>query len=345
MVVNMINLNFDNANTEVTKEEILSKVSELDIWSKYVSGFVSVDKSFKSDLYSDKKASCRIYYNNLGNLVYKDHGNGDFIGNCFDYIQKKYNCTFHESLNIIARDFNIKNLDITINPKLLLTNDIGHETKSFKTKSRIDIVKQNYTSYDYDYWNQFDISISNLEKEEVASVKYAYLHTHDNQYLYEYRKSNPIYAYKEYNYMDGSFAGYRLYFPNNNGNRFINNSNKKALQGYDKLPECGELLILTKSRKDCICYKLTCGIPAVSMSSETTIPDDELIATLTGRFDRVVINLDNDEEGIKNTIKIADKYKLEHFYIDGAKDLSDLIKLKGSDHSKKQIIKKLDIKI
>lgn len=335
-------LTFDDASDQVTKEEILSKVNELDIWRRYCSNFISLDKSFKSDLYNDKKASCRIYSNNSGKLVYKDHGNGEFIAGCFDYVQKKFNCTYHESLNIIAKDFNIKDLNSVVNPKLLLANDIGQITnkQSFKTKSRIDIVKQNYTSYDHDYWSQYGIDIKMLEDQDVISVRYAYLQTSDNQYLYEYRKTNPIYAYKEYNYIDGSFAGYRLYFPLSNNNRFINNSNKKALQGYDKIPDNGDILILTKSRKDCICYRLY-DISAVSMASETTIPDEELIATLQSRFEKVIINLDNDEEGIKNTLKIAQKYNLEYFYIEGAKDLSDLIKLKGIDYARRQIEEKL----
>jgi len=339
--------NFDDVEEKITKEEILSKITELDIWRRYIPNFVNIDKSFKSDLYGDKKASCRIYPNGQGKLVYKDHGNGDFIGSSFDYVQKKFGCSYHECLNIIARDFNIKNLSTIVNPKLLLANDVGNNStkmQSSKTKTRIDIVKQGYTSYDYDYWKQFGISIADLEREEIFSVKYAYLHTSDNQYLYEYRKTNLIYAYKEYNYETNEFMGYRLYFPLSNGNRFINNSGKKGLQGYDKLPESGDILILTKSRKDCVCYGLY-GIPAVSMASETTLPEEELIAVLTARFNRVVVNLDNDEEGVKNTLKIVEKYGLEYFYIDGAKDLSDLIKAKGTEYAKNQIQNKLNIKI
>lgn len=332
-------ITFDNAG-QITKDEILSKVNELDIWKRYTN-LVDIDKSFTSNLYSDKKPSCRVYYNGLRKLVYKDHGNGEYFSSCFDYVQRKFGCSYYECLNIIANDFNIKNLDSIVNPKLLISNDIGVINKqSFKTKNKIEIIKQNYTSSDYDYWIQYGIDLSKLESEDILSVKYAYLYTSDNQYLYEYKKTNPIYAYKEYNYYDNSFAGYRLYFPKSNNNRFINTSNKQALQGYDRIPEQGELLILTKSRKDCVCYGLF-NIPAVALSSETTFPDKEMIATLQGRFDKVIINLDNDEEGIKNTLKIAEKYNLEYFYIDGAKDLSDLIKLKGLNYAQKQINSKI----
>lgn len=335
--------NFDDVEEKITKEEILSKVTELDIWRRYVAGFENIDKSFKSELYLDKKPSCRIYSNAQGKLVYKDHGNGDYISSCFDYVQKKFGCSYHECLNIIGRDFNIKKLSATVNPKLLLSNDIGiNTTQAHKTKTRIDIVKQGYTSYDYDYWKQFGVSIADLEREEIFSVKYAYLHTSDNQYLYEYRKSNLIYAYKEFNYETNEFIGYRLYFPLSNGNRFINSSNKKGIQGYDKIPESGDVLVLTKSRKDCVCYGLL-GIPAISMASETTIPEEELIAVLTARFDRVVVNLDNDEEGVRSTLKIIEKYDLEYYYIDGAKDLSDLIKAKGMEYAKNQIKDRLKI--
>jgi hypothetical protein len=82
--------------------------------------------------------------------MYKDFGSGLHCG-CFAYIMYKFACTYFEALNIVASDFKIKNLEVKINPKLLVSNDIdsiNQEIKLERFKPRIEIISQSWTSTD-----------------------------------------------------------------------------------------------------------------------------------------------------------------------------------------------------
>src|ERR1700739_1450657 len=99
---------FDEVQLPITMEEIQSKVTDKQIFERYCINFKSLNKPFLSAFYDDNNPSCRIREHN-GKLYSQDFGTGDYYG-CFDYIQRKYNCTFSEALNIVANDFNIKQI-------------------------------------------------------------------------------------------------------------------------------------------------------------------------------------------------------------------------------------------
>ena len=101
------------AYNTITVEEILSKVTEWSLWKHYCSNFETLDRSFRSELYNDNNPSCRIYQTN-GRLRYKDFGTGDNL-NIFEYIQKKYNCTFNECLNNDLTFAELPDVDMPIN--------------------------------------------------------------------------------------------------------------------------------------------------------------------------------------------------------------------------------------
>jgi hypothetical protein len=54
-------------------------------------------------------------------------------------------------------------------------------------------------------------------------------------------------------------------------------------------------------------YRLL-GYNAISLQSETTNLDESIVNELLSRFKTIIVNYDNDEEGIKNTLKIANVY-------------------------------------
>lgn len=339
---------FSDAQENVTIDDILKKISEFAIWKKYCSNFVEVDKPFKSELYFDTKPSCRIYISKDNNLCYKDFGDGSHY-NCFTYIQAKYKCTFFEALHIIANDFKIKDIKIDIKPSIILSNDIINNPTKPRIKPRIEIVSQNYTSTDYDYWGKYSISLQMLEDEEIISCRYAYLIKGDNTTVFEYKRSNPIYAYKEYDYETDEFIGYKLYFPLANkktGIRFLNNSSRKNIDGYNKLPKKGDLLIITKSRKDRIVLK-NLGYYSISFSSETANLPIEIYTDFDNRFDRLGCLYDNaisDDEGVKSANKLRAQYdRVQLIFIPedtGCKDISEYIHKYG-EQAAKELLKRL----
>src|ERR1017187_4703556 len=104
---------------DIDLKQIFSKVSHYDIFKKYCSNFEEIDKSFKSDLYDDHNAGCRIYKTKDGELAYKDHGSGDHFSAIY-YVAEKFNCNYKEALNIISVDFGIIRTKLDIKPEFLL---------------------------------------------------------------------------------------------------------------------------------------------------------------------------------------------------------------------------------
>lgn len=333
---------FKDAETDITKEEILSKISEYQIFKYYCHNFQELDKSFLSEFYYDTKPSCRIYITNNNNLYYKDFGTGEHLS-CFDYICKKYNITYYECLRVIANDFKIKELKVNISPNLILSNDAVNIAPKPRIKSRIEIVSQNFTSTDYDYWKQFCIPLKMLEEYNVFSTKFVYLYTSKGSTVFEYKKSNPIYAYRFTGYNKYS---YKIYFPKADKQHkwLFNGGTKDDIEGLYQLEMSGQLLILTKSLKDVMCMRLF-GLNAISLQGEANKLESELVKKLLRRFDKIIVNYDNDEQGIKSAASLCREYGFDSFVFDESKDLSDLIKDKGIDFAKNVLEEKLNIKL
>ncbi len=325
----------------ITTGEILQKIGEYAIFKKYCSNFKEINKSFLSEFYNDTNPGCRIYVNDSNNLIYKDFGNNDYL-NCFTYIQKKYYCTFIEALNIIINDFNLRKLTYNIEPKLILgdNNYIDYKT-NIKIKSRIDIISQPFTIIDYNYWNQYEIPLILLQEYNVFSCSHVHLYKGDKVITFEYKDINPIYAYRFTNNENYSYKVYKPYSEKKYKWLFSGGSNTD-IEGYDQLPLIGDILILTKSLKDCICYNLI-GYPSISLQGESNKLESGLVYKLLKRFNSIIINYDNDNQGIKSTNKLVSQFGFKSFYIDdGYKDLSDYIKHNGLKSAKLMIKDKIN---
>ena len=117
----------------------------------------------------------------------------------------------------------------------------------------------------------------------------------------------------------------------------IYNLSKKVLQGYHQLPKTGDLLVITKSMKDCMTF-YSYGISAVAPSSESTFCSDKQIEEFKQRFKHIIVMYDQDKAGKHNMYKIRLNYpELDYFVIPRylkAKDFSDLRKLYGEEKTR-----------
>ena len=106
------------------------------------------------------------------------------------------------------------------------------------------------------------------------------------------------------------------------------------------MPETGDLLIITKSLKDVmVFYEL--GISAVGLQAETNKMSKKSFNELTKRFKRVILLLDNDDQGYTSTCEFLLEYDIEFFFIPDEKDISDYIKKYGYKKAFNLIKKKL----
>lgn len=293
----------------ITLEYILSRVTEYDIYARYLGQF-KIGYIYNSPFREDKNPSFGIFRSRkTGKLLFKDHGNG-LCGDVIKFVQEYTGITnYNDLLHQIVKDLNIKN------------NTVLKSTKAYEKfeETVIGVVRQPFTNIDITYWNQFGITLDTLKKYNVSSIKY---YLCDGVVKGIYKDENPMYAYKVYDH-------FKIYRPlADKYTKWRNNLTEYDVQGYEQLPEKGDLLIITKSMKDVMCLN-EIGYTAISPSSESTFIPDEVLDILKKRFKRILICFDRDKAGVKAMRKISAKTGLNGFLVHKkfhSKDISDAVK-------------------
>lgn len=301
----------------ITLDWILSKVTEYDIYAKYIGQF-KIGMIYNSPFRKDKNPSFGIYYSKrTKQLLFKDHGTGE-CGNVIKFVSLFTGKTEYSD---ILSDI-VDKLNITNNTKLVSSKQYIPSTETV-----IGIVRQEFTDVDINYWKQFNISINTLKKFNVNSIKY---YLCNGIVKGTYKRENPMYAYKVYN-------NFKIYRPlADKYTKWRNNLTDYDIQGYEQLPQKGDILFITKSMKDVMCLH-EMGIPAVSPSSESTFLPKDVLEQLKTRFKRIIILFDRDVAGVKRSRKLSRETGLEAMFINKrfkAKDVSDAVKANSFEEIK-----------
>lgn len=301
----------------ITLDWILSKVTEYDIYAKYIGQF-KVGMIYNSPFRKDKNPSFGIYYSKrTKQLLFKDHGTGE-CGNVIKFVSL---FTGKTEYNDILSDI-VDKLNITNNTKLVSSKQYIPPTETV-----IGVVRQEFTDVDINYWKQFNISINTLKKFNVNSIKY---YLCNGIVKGTYKRENPMYAYKVYN-------NFKIYRPlADKYTKWRNNLTDYDIQGYGQLPQKGDILFITKSMKDVMCLH-EMGYPAVSPSSESTFLPKDVLEQLKTRFKRIIILFDRDTAGVKRSRKLSRETGLEAMFINKkfkAKDVSDAVKANSFEEIK-----------
>lgn len=308
----------------ITLDYILSKVTEYDIYARYLGQF-KIGFIYNSPFRKDKNPSFGIFRSKkTGKLLFKDHGSG-LCGDVITFVEHFTGLTnFNDILDRIMTDMSITN------------NTVLKSTKEYENTGEtvIGVVRQDFTDIDKAYWSQFGITMKTLKKYGVSSIKY-YLCNGVVKGIY--KDENPMYAYKVYDH----FKIYRPY--GDKYTKWRNNLTEFDIQGYSQLPKTGNILIITKSMKDVMClYEL--GYNAISPSSESTFIPDDVLEQLKKRFKTIFICFDRDAAGLKAMRKLMHKTGLNCLIVDRkykSKDISDAIKNNGFDVIKDWLYYKL----
>ena len=301
----------------ITLDWILSKVTEYDIYAKYIGQF-KVGMIYNSPFRKDKNPSFGIYYSKrTKQLLFKDHGTGE-CGNVIKFVSL---FNVKTEYNDILSDI-VDKLNITNNTKLVSSKQYIPPTETV-----IGVVRQEFTDVDINYWKQFNISINTLKKFNVNSIKY---YLCNGIVKGTYKRENPMYAYKVYN-------NFKIYRPlADKYTKWRNNLTDYDIQGYEQLPQKGDILFITKSMKDVMCLH-EMGYPAVSPSSESTFLPKDVLEQLKTRFKRIIILFDRDVAGVKRSRKLSRETGLEAMFINKkfkAKDISDAVKANNFEEIK-----------
>lgn len=325
-----------NAEDTLHRDTILSKVTEYDIFKHYCSPFKEFGVPFCSDIRVDSSPTVSIIPYGKG-LLYRDFGSGHSLS-CFDYVMRKHNISYIESLKKISRDFGLgltgeQTESVAVVHKVVATIDP-------KPPTVIRVKRRDWNEDDRKFWTQFGISKKTLLTFKVHPIQYYWL----NEARFKSSTLSYVYVFS---------TGYKIYSPYDTDTKWFSSASKECIQGYDQLPEKGEIVILTSSLKDVMSlYEL--NYPSVALQSEMEVPSQDLIDDLKSRFTYILLLYDNDyDKGDKNpgqtmAVKICDKYNLINICIPDlyeSKDVSDLIKNHDKDIANNIILNNLPWKI
>lgn len=271
-------------NGNLTKEFILSKISQVSIFSAYIGvdaeiieHCIDTGEFISSPFRVDEHPSFGFRYDNRGKLKAKDFA-GYFHGDCFDAAALVISEIIHKNVDISNKGwfiFVLKHIAYTFR-NIIYSKDKDENIEGIiaegvnaarNRKPIIEFVPRQWNNYDKNYWGKFHVPISYLNTNFVYPVDYFYINRKVNpepKYYYENDRKDVCYAYMLGQDKRGVY-NIKLYFPNRKHGtvRFITNSN--CLEGLLNL-ELSEYdsIIITKSTKDRI--SLRAYLDAIDLS-------------------------------------------------------------------------------
>ena len=299
----------------------------------YCPSFKKLGVKFCSELREDKSPSASII-SWSGNLLYKDFGYPDHTFNCFSYVQVKFNVSFIDALKIIDCDFNL-NLSNKKEESLFTMGYLGHsriQPKYIKKQTILQKKGRSWNKDDAKFWRKYLVSKKILNTFAVEPISHFWINNN------RFTCKSISYAFKFKN-------RYKIYSPYEEKNKWLSNTKKTDVQGYNQLPDKGERLIITSSLKDVMCL-YAAGYNSIAMQSEMQIPSEKLISELKERFNTIEILYDNDFDKENNpgqtmAKKICNLYGFKNIYLPDelkSKDPSDLVSKVGNFNELKNIL-------
>ncbi len=297
---------------DLTYQEVLRRVSEYDIFRHYIPIPFRVGEAILSPLRTEKDPSFVIFNASYGSyrLRWYDYSTAKG-GSCFDLISELFKCDFMTALKYVDRDLGLGIEDCrvqlpSLQPSITLLEPIREYIPS---KIEVGIRKWNNAQDKYDVYPLSHFRI-NGRCCECRSITYGYYFGNEKWKIY---------------------SPYGII-------KWLSNTSRCDIQGYNQLKQTGDLLVITKSLKDVILLD-SYGISSVAPQSESSMIVDESIKELKLRFNVILVNYDFDYIGVKIGNKYRKEYGLRTLYLTNgrfgtinyeAKDLTDYRKLKGS---------------
>lgn len=305
---------------QATKEDILERHSEEELFRRYCPEFKKLNVPFKSEFREEQIPSCRISRLRVG-IRYRDFGSTDPTMDIWAYLMKKFGEDFRTVVNRVAGDLGM--VKPLVNPNtsksvLKIVKDPYDDPAK-----KIDIKRRDWTIFDQKYWGQYEITIDLLEEYNICPISCFWIngvisYVHDLGYSYNY-------------YHHRGTILRKIYQPNAiRKNKWRSNIDNTVVQGIDNIPKTADLLIISSSMKDIMVLRLI-GFPAVAPNSEQAWIPEKVWEKFKQRYKRIVILFDSDEPGFLSACHFSLLYNVPYIVIPpylfkpGFKDPSDLV--------------------
>lgn len=348
-------------SSKLTKQLILSKVSQVTIFSTYlnlsdkiVQYCIDTGELICSPIRDDVHPTCGFRYDNKGKLKFRDFA-GYFWGDCFDIValimggiyNKQYDISNREDFVKVLRHitFTFKDIFYGQEKDINLINEINTGIVAIKHKKpNIELVVRNWNEYDKEYWSKFGVPLQYLNINFIYPVEQYYINRKINpEPKYFYNANDPCYGYCLGQDRSGVY-NIKLYFPNRNKTvtRFITNCNH--LEGIYNLDKTDyDIIVITKSTKDRVSLgaailrinSLYGGVDkkvgVINIPHETYKLRQNEFDWLKGKLSdrgKIVSLMDNDSTGKHEAIWLRNNYQIIPLLIPViycAKDFAELV--------------------
>lgn len=306
----------------MTKEEILARVDEEELFRRYCPVEFTINRRFKSPLPGRDEATGSFFiFSKSGKLFFKDQGEG-LGGDVWDYIGAQLEIgSFREIISRVA-------------------TDLGTDTRKVEqVKGPVSVRRppgrsktiQKYTPAEWDgiykwYWLSYGVGLTGLKRLRVEPIDDVTFMTNKGETmdLCSYENA-PLFLFRHSN------SGLKFYNPIRESKqeiKFVSNTNETDVYGLDLVPE-GADCVLTGGNKDVVTL-CDHGVHAICLNSENAKLSPLLYVHIRRQVGNLTVLYDTDSTGVKQAEGLAKQFNLPTIDLRDiefeGKDVSDLIK-------------------
>lgn len=289
----------------LTKEIILSKISEYDIYKAFAPKFV-LGKKFSSPMpgRGDSDPSF-IISTKYGNYYHCDYGDSSYYGSCIDFVMQLRSCDYFTALRLIDTEFGLGIQAPLKDWKKTVKSYEQPIVKGAEQEVHIECHYKKFTTEAHKYWNDYHLQEDYLKKRNVFQVKQLFI-----------ARQRVILPYNEIVFAYLTDTGHKkIYRPtisrkNTKEWRFRSNIPFTYMFFETSLEKCSKILIL-KSRKDELVSSLInpC-VGSVQAESIACFSKENL-----KKFEKkeVYVGFGTDSQGKKESSLITSSFGWKHY--------------------------------
>jgi hypothetical protein len=322
----------------LTPESVLTKISEYDIYKFYCSDKTwRINEIMCSPLRKDEHPSF-IISNKGGHLHHVDFSVSEFHGDCFSFVKQLFMLnSIDDVLHKIDDDFGlgISPTDKPIGEYLSIIKEYKQPEELGKRYSLIQVETKKFTKEELDYWAQYFITLDDLRKHHIYSIKNLYL----NRDRIPSKEEELSFGY----FFEGGW--WKIYRPMAEKKRkWLSNVPITTVYGLNSLKSAYNTLIVDSLKDFIVCSKIYDHIVQVQNESLCTF-SEETVKYITENSKEVFVGFDSDISGKQSSILVTKAFGWKHInipdkYLPNYKDWSDWVKKEGYEPIKEHFLNK-----
>jgi hypothetical protein len=311
---------------ELTIDTILERTTEIEIFNRFMPWKWELNQACISPFPGKngyEKSPSFIIGNKYGTINYKAFNDDDKHGDCFSFVKQLHNLPNLDAvLRLIDTQLNLGISDgREIQSKPIIQTNKPEITKR---NTLIQVITRKFTPEELKWWSSYHQDIEDLKREEIYSIKKAYL----NKKLYSIGDDELRFGY----YYKGTW---KLYFPNSQNKRkkWLTNTPLVYLDGKENIKNC-DTAWLTKSKKDKMVLLKLYSCVASTQNESIACFSEENVQFIKNNSKKQVILWDSDDAGVRSCTQVTNKFGFGYCnpprkYLPDIKDISDLARVYG----------------